>query len=281
MLGHDWQPAEGTCVEADWETRGSEKWIMDVRPLDGSAPFRLEVGHPGTGEDFRHPYSGQVCKMLVDVKKQKAKFDPSDPTLSRKAFRQMERDRLRAELNSAPGSGALPAAGYHLGASTTYQVVGGADAAPLLNALLGGNSQEQRTAALRALHEARQNPDGLMGAFAAQVQAAQAQAQGMAAQAQGGQVPGGAVPAPAPFGAGPADPAPNVARFGGDPVPASFGGPVPASFGGPVPASFGGPTTESADDLSSRLAKLQALHSQGLLSKAEFQAQRQRILDSI
>lgn len=281
MLGHDWQPAEGTCVDDDWSTHESGRWVMDIRPLDGSAPFRQEVHHPGGGSDFRGPMRGQVCKMLVDVKKQKAKFDTTDLTLSWKAHRQAEQLRLQAELNGASGSAALPGVGYQLGAGSSVRVTG-ADAAPLLEALLGGNPHAQRAAALRAMREARQNPGGLMGAFAEQARAAQAQAeamraQGLAAPAQDAPAPApfGAAPTPAPFSAGPAGPAtPNVARFDNTPVPASFGG-------DPIPASFGGPTMESSTDLAGRIAKLQALHNQGLLSKSEFEAQRKRILDSI
>jgi hypothetical protein len=259
MLGHDWQPAEGTVVDDDWNA-SREKWIMDVRPIDGSAPFRAEVPHPGMDEDFRGPNRGQTVKLHADSKRQKAKFDTKDPQLSWKAHRQAERNRLQAELNAPPGSGALPFNAFEVGA-TTFQVAAGVDAAPLLNAVLSGNPQD-RIAALKALRDARH-------------------------QQMGGQQPmGGQSGAPftqppqsaPPFGS--ADPgAPSPARFAADPGPAAFGaGPQPASFGAPF---AGGPTAESGADLAGRIAKLQTLLDQGLINHAEFSTQRQRIIDSI
>ncbi|HEV2639579.1 MAG TPA: hypothetical protein VGX23_30865 [Actinocrinis sp.] len=266
MLGHDWQPAMGTCVDDEWMPHTDrEKWIMDVQPGDGSPPFRVEVPHPGAGEDFRSPNRGQVCKMFADVKKQKAKFDTSDPNLSWKAHRRAEQERVKNELNAPPGSPAMQfgATSYHLGASS-YQVLNGADAAPVLNAILSGNPQE-RMAALRALREQRQ---AQRGGPSVPFQPAQSP--------PGAQAPFSGAPTPAPFGAGGpgAVPTPTPARFTADPQPASFGAPF---LQDPVTS----PTSASAVDLSERLNKLQTLHNQGLLSNAEFASQRQRILDSI
>ena len=246
MLGHDWEPAEGTCVDDEWVGHTDHRmWIMDVRPANGAPAFRTQVGHPGLGEDFKPPYIGHVCRMLVDVKKQKAKFDTSDPSLSWKAYRKMERQRVKDELNAPPGTAVPGAAGSYQVGSTSYQVVSGADAAPLLNAFFSGHTQEG-LAALRALKQ----------------------------QAQQGGVPQMPTPAPAPFGADPQ--ASTPAPFGADPQ-----APVPASFGSSFQSGPQQVTSEPAADLAARLNKLQVLHDQGLLSLSEFTAQRQRIIDSI
>jgi hypothetical protein len=252
MLGHDWQPAEGTCVDDNFggEHVIRERWVMDVRPANGAPPFRVEVDHPGAGEDFRGPDVGQVCRMLCDVKKQKAKFDHTDPTLSWKAHRRAEQQRLRAELNAAPGTaGVFPGiAGFPGLGGGNVQVLSGADAAPLLDAIFSGHAQEG-IAALRAMKQAQQH-----------------QQPGVVPQA-----PFSAPPAPsaqAPFAAQPpyADQAPFSAQ---------------APFGAPAPFAAQEPAAAPAGDLAERLARLQALHDQGLVSLSEYTTQRQRIIESL
>jgi len=238
MLGHDWQPAEGTCVDDNFGGNHvvREVWVMDVRPANGAPPFRVEVAHPGAGEDFRGPYAGQVCRMLCDVKKQKAKFDHTDPTLSWKAHRQAEQQRLKAELNAPPGTrpgSAGPSAFPGFGANV--QMVSGADAAPLLNAFFSGHAQEG-IAALRAMQQAQRQQPG--------------------------------VDPQAPFTA--------QASYS-----AQTSNSTQAPFGAPAPFAAQEPAAAPTGDPSERLARLQALHDQGLVSLAEYTAQRQRILDSL
>jgi hypothetical protein len=214
MLGHDWQPAEGTCVDDNFGGAHvvREVWVMDVRPHNGAPPFRVQVAHPGSGEDFRGPYPGQVCRMLCDVKKQKAKFDHTDPTLSWKAHRLAEQQQLKAELDAPPGTAPVNAAGAGFpGLGANVQVLSGADAAPLLNAIFSGHAQDG-IAALRAMKQAQQHQPG--------------------------------VNPQAPF--------------------------TPQE---PTPAPTGDP--------SERLVKLQALYDKGLLSFAEYNAQRERIIESL
>ena len=266
MLGHDWKPAVGKVVREDWigERR---KWIMDIQPDSGEPAFRTEVHEPDLDGDFHAPYGGQTCRMHCDVKKQKAKFDTSDPALSQKARRQQEKQRIKDELAAPPGTvagfpgGGRAAARFQAG-STSYQVVSGADVAPVLNAIMGGHAQEG-IAALRAM------------------QAEQLRQAGVDPSAVfGGQAPGAAQPSmgAAPFSGGTAPGAPQPAPFGGGIAPDA---PQPAQFGAPFQADEQGVTNLSAPDLAGRLNKLQALLDQGLLTHSEYATQRQRILDSI
>lgn len=159
MLGHDWQPAEGTCVDDNFggDHVVREVWVMDVRPANGAPPFRVEVAHPGSGEDFRGPHAGQVCRMLCDVKKKKAKFDHTDPTLSWKAHRLAEQQQLQAELSAPPGTapGNAGAAGFP-GLGANVQVLSGADAAPLLDAIFSGHAQEGIAALIKQAKQQHQ-----------------------------------------------------------------------------------------------------------------------------
>ena len=103
MFEH-WEPAEGTVV--DRRQKGNSQsnlsanlhFLVEVRPTDGE-PFRVELGMPGLTGDFIPPTVGQVVKMEVDVKKQKAKFDTSDPAVSAKAQRKAGKDRFAEELD--------------------------------------------------------------------------------------------------------------------------------------------------------------------------------------
>ena len=103
MFEH-WEPAEGTVV--DRRQKGNSQsnlsadlhFLVEVRPTDGE-PFRVELGMPGLTGDFIPPSVGQVVKMEVDVKKQKAKIDTSDPAVSAKAQRKAGKDRFAEELD--------------------------------------------------------------------------------------------------------------------------------------------------------------------------------------
>jgi hypothetical protein len=108
MFEH-WEPAEGTVV--DRRQKGNSQsnlsanllFLVEVRPTDDE-PFRVELGMPGLTGDFIPPTVGQVVKMEVDVKKQRAKFDTSDPGVSAKAQRKAGKDRFSDELGtSEPG----------------------------------------------------------------------------------------------------------------------------------------------------------------------------------
>ena len=266
MLGHDWQPAEGTCVDETWE--GGQKWIMDVRPANGAPPFRTEVPHPGMDGDFRGPSLGQTCKMLCDVKKQKAKFDTSDPSLSRRNHLRARAQQLQAELGAAPGTmpGQPGVTVFQVG-PTSHHAINPADAAPLLDAILSGDIQGRR-AAIEALKQARRDRTGTAAApFAGPGQPAPfGQTEQGPFSAQSATGPFSAQTSPAPYSA-----TPQPAVFGSQPQPAVFGAPFQGEQDPLQPVG----------DPAERLARLQALHDQGLVTYAEFQAQRQRIIESL
>jgi hypothetical protein len=268
MLGHDWQPAEGTCIDESWE--GGQKWIMDVYPANGAPSFRVEVPHPGLGGDFRGPMRGHTCKMLCDVKKQKAKFDTSDPSLSRRAQLRSRAQELQAELGAAPGTmPGQPAVTVFQVGPTSHHAISPADAAPLLDAILSGDIQGRR-AAIEALKQARRDRAGAGPApFSAQGQPAPfAQPEQGPFSSQSASGPFCAQPSSAPYSS---TSTPQPAAFGSQPQPAPFGAP----FQGEEAA------LQPVGDPAERLARLQALHDQGLVTYAEFQIQRQRIIESL
>ena len=119
MLGHHWEPAEGTCIDIRVKHASSENdsrmWLMEVRPRNAE-PFRVELGYPGFHENFRGPDRGQTCQLDCDVKRQDAKWDLSDPALSWKTWRNEKANDFKAELKARPwadqpGDQAIPAAG--------------------------------------------------------------------------------------------------------------------------------------------------------------------------
>lgn len=107
MLGHTWEPAEGTCI--DVRIKGNDtsdgpdnhRFLMEVRPRNGE-PFRVELKVPGFHENFKGPSRGQVCQLECDVKRQDAKWDFSDPGLSWKTSRKAGAAQFEAELQAKP-----------------------------------------------------------------------------------------------------------------------------------------------------------------------------------
>jgi hypothetical protein len=113
MFGHDWEPAEGTCIDIRIKAHrdsstDNRHWLMEVHCGDAE-PFRVELGYPGFGGNFKGPERGHTCKMQADVKRQEAKWDLDDPALSWKADRQSKQADFQSELaakpwNDQPGS---------------------------------------------------------------------------------------------------------------------------------------------------------------------------------
>jgi hypothetical protein len=106
MIGHHWEPAEGTCIDILVKPHGNpgtdnRHWLMEIHCGDGES-FRVELGYPGLHGDFKGPQHGQTCRMEADVKHREAKWDLSDPALSWKAAHQHEADRFKQELNAKP-----------------------------------------------------------------------------------------------------------------------------------------------------------------------------------
>jgi len=108
MFEH-WEPAEGAVIDRRQKGNSQDNmsanlhFVVEVRPTDGQ-PFRVELGMPGLFGDFIPPSPGQVVRMEVDVAKQKARFDTSDPDVSAKARRKAGKDRFAEELETPPGA---------------------------------------------------------------------------------------------------------------------------------------------------------------------------------
>lgn len=162
MLGHEWQPAQGLCIEEAWAGSDGLKhvWIMEVHPSDGSPAFRVELGHV-MHEDFIGPNTGQTCMMLCDVKNRHAKFDTSDPSMSRKARRRAEEQRLKDELNAPPGStspnSAFPGASGIGAGLTDYRQASSADIVSHFSTLLSEHGSDQGSGAGAGAGRARRS----------------------------------------------------------------------------------------------------------------------------
>jgi hypothetical protein len=106
VFGHDWQSAEGKCIDIRVKPHGNpdtdnRMWLMEIHPADAE-PFRVELGYPGFHGDFKGPEHGQVCRMKFLPGKNEAKWDLDDPALSWKASRHQKEDQFNAELNATP-----------------------------------------------------------------------------------------------------------------------------------------------------------------------------------
>jgi hypothetical protein len=95
MLGIGWEGAEATIVsrrlvgkhtepdEGEFAGQGVEvyEYIADVRPDDGSDPFRAALKEPFNAITFKAPEVGQVVRVKYNHKHQethKVKFDRAD-----------------------------------------------------------------------------------------------------------------------------------------------------------------------------------------------------------
>jgi hypothetical protein len=96
MLGIGWEDAEATIVsrrlvgkhtepdEGEFAGQGVEvyEYIADVRPGDGSEPFRAVLKEPFNAITFKAPEVGQVVRVKYNHKHQdthKVRFDRADP----------------------------------------------------------------------------------------------------------------------------------------------------------------------------------------------------------
>ncbi len=109
MFGHQWEPAEGTCIDIRVKPHGNpntdnRRWLMEVHCGDAE-PFRVELGFPGFHGSFKGPERGHTCRMQADVKRQEAKWDLDDPALSWKTERRQQTADFAAELDAKPWAG--------------------------------------------------------------------------------------------------------------------------------------------------------------------------------
>jgi hypothetical protein len=109
MFGHDWEPASAKIVDVRdravrVENAPAQEYSADVTPDSGAPPFRALIEQPIMDQDFVQPWLGLVVRVHADVKRQKAKFDTSDPQLSYQAQKKHKDDSFEAGLEQAPGT---------------------------------------------------------------------------------------------------------------------------------------------------------------------------------
>jgi hypothetical protein len=107
MFRHNWEPAEGTIIDRREKREGAtgsdaslQRWLVEVKPQTGQ-PFRVELGIPGWGSNFKGPMVGQVVQVLCNPAHTKARFDTSDPQLSYEAERQAQKKQWDEETGGA------------------------------------------------------------------------------------------------------------------------------------------------------------------------------------
>jgi hypothetical protein len=87
MLGRGWEPATAKIVAKKFQrsddAAGTWEYVADVSPSSGS-PFRAKLKQPPFMSHVVTFNEGDVVPVLVDVGRQKAKFDRSDPKVSGK-----------------------------------------------------------------------------------------------------------------------------------------------------------------------------------------------------
>jgi hypothetical protein len=122
MFGNNWESAEATILSAlkPRATSNSpmpvaDKFAVEVRPSAAPA-FRTTVNAPFIATDFWPPDVGDVVLVEVDVAREKAKFDKSDPRISYKEHERVTRlrnqeafDASLSESIPVPGGAAMPA----------------------------------------------------------------------------------------------------------------------------------------------------------------------------
>ena len=106
MLGRSWQPATAKIVAKKFkestETAGVYEYVADITPEAGS-PFRAKLSQPHLMNHVVRLEEGEVVRALADAKRQKAKFDRSDPRVSGKGGRSAA-DEFDEALAEPPGT---------------------------------------------------------------------------------------------------------------------------------------------------------------------------------
>ena len=113
MFGRNWEPATAKIVAKKFkestETAGTYEYVADVTPSSG-APFRTELKQPPLMSHVVRLQEGEVVPVLVDVRRQKAKFDRSDPKINGKGAKKAKDDfeEVLAEPAGSPIAGDSP-----------------------------------------------------------------------------------------------------------------------------------------------------------------------------
>lgn len=100
MLGRSWEPATAKIVAKKFKEGGERsgvwEYVADVTPASG-AVFRTKLKQPPLMSHVVRLAEGSVVNVLADVKRQRAKFDRSDPKVSGKGV-----DRFNEALKHPP-----------------------------------------------------------------------------------------------------------------------------------------------------------------------------------
>ena len=109
MLGHKWEPGEGTVVDVRYsgqhgtnQRRAEPHFLMDVRPDSGGEPYRVEVDELALFFTFKEPAIGQVVRLECDPGRKQARFIRSDPAINTKGDAQTAKTAYEADVNAGP-----------------------------------------------------------------------------------------------------------------------------------------------------------------------------------
>jgi Short C-terminal domain len=302
MLGHKWEPAEGTIVEA--QTLPGHRHGIEAA-LHAEHRYVIEVRKP-TGETIRGTVTeksmrahvvGQTVRVEVHGKNNEIRLDPNARTNAVSDMMNMA-EQMRGAAGGMGATGAVGAAGL---AGALGAMLGGTGA-PSVH-VIGPGGQELPLGALQGAGEVGGLAQAMMSGDPAARQAAIDRLRQIKAQAHGESAGQTGQPAPSTFDdIGPA----NTAGTFGDPVRETFSQPpapspysqpaapssfsqstTPSSFGQVTPpTSFGSPSAfdsfgggAAAGSSQERIAKLQQLLDKGILTESEFQTQRQQVLN--
>lgn len=303
MLGHKWEPAQGTVIEAQAHHH-ERRYVIDVRKPTGE----LVRGNVTEKGGFPHPV-GAVVAVEINSKTGEMRIDPNARTDSIHGMTQVA-EQMRASAGVAGTAGAvggaasIAALASALGAASqggaAVHVMGPdgqelpvhmnpGDISNLAQAIRSGDPAA-RQAAVDRLHELRDQ--------------ARQRASELPHQAGGSQAPGpegfSSSSGPSTFdeiGTSRHIGAPGTRAFGepvgafGEPAGSfSFGQPASPSpyqqvsppMPGSTPAAFGSFNTGAGEGTAEqRIAKLKQLLDKGILTESEYEAQRQRIISGI
>jgi hypothetical protein len=102
MFGRSWEKGTATIIEkhvarAEQADSGTKyKYVVDIE-VPGSPRFRTTMKDPASVTSrYLAPAPGQVVSVKVDTKREKAKFDTSDPGLSTAAGTKARLEQLAA-----------------------------------------------------------------------------------------------------------------------------------------------------------------------------------------
>jgi hypothetical protein len=111
MFGRGWEPATAKIVAKKFKEGGERsgvwEYVADVTPASGSA-FRTSLKQPPLQNHVVRLQEGEVVPVLADAKRQRAKFDTSDPRISGKGRRaeggSSSKESFDQALAQPPGS---------------------------------------------------------------------------------------------------------------------------------------------------------------------------------